>query len=336
MSVNKVPYGKPVKLLVDYQGYPDGRLVQFEIWRKKGGEEEKVSAVYGVTKGGKGIGWWIPYVDRKGVQSLREKISYKEEKEKYYFVSRIDEKEAKSGDIVLTYPLEVYLEDEEGIPIDEAECTVTFSDGSKEKRLLKNGRAQFKDAPPGKFNIEVEGYSFDSPGKIIKAIWEKKKIKYGDKIKLIADVEDFEDGARAQFTVYEYKGSDERFLVKDGISGQVSQNKVEVEWQFEYDKKADYVEEFSNFEKDYSFPKFIFDIEIKNKLFHCDDQLTCYGGPIFTDEKGNPIENSKAMVYLPDGRIILSKILNGYFTEPYHWKRGNIRVHIFDDIGGIE
>ena len=160
MSLTKVPYGKPVKLIVDYQGYPDGRLVQFEIWRKKGGEEKEVSAFYGVTKGGKSIGWWIPRIELKEVLPLVETISYQWEEEKYYFIGKIDKNEVKSEDLVFTYPLEVYLEDEEGVPIDVAECIVTFSDGSKEKGVIKSGRAKFKEVPIGIFKIEVESYEF--------------------------------------------------------------------------------------------------------------------------------------------------------------------------------
>jgi hypothetical protein len=160
MSVTKFPYGKPVKLLVDYQGYPDGRLVQFKIWRKKGDEEKEISAVYGVTKGGKGIGRWIPRIERKEILPLEKEIKEKTKEEKYYFTAKIDDKEVKSEDIVFTYTLEIYMEDENGTPIDDAKYTVTFSDGSKEKGVLKSGRAKFKDAPLGKFKIEVEGYEF--------------------------------------------------------------------------------------------------------------------------------------------------------------------------------
>jgi len=160
MSATKVPYGKPVKLLVDYQGYPDGRLVQFKIWRKKGSEEKEVDAVYGVTKEGKGIGWWIPFVERKGILPLEEKISYQEEEEKYYFIAKIDDKEVESGDLVFVYPLDVYLEDEEGEPIDGIEYTITFSDGSKKKGIFKNGHAKFEEAPHGKFSIELKGHEF--------------------------------------------------------------------------------------------------------------------------------------------------------------------------------
>jgi hypothetical protein len=164
MSVTKFPYGKPVKLLVDYQGYPDGRLVQFEIWRKKGGKEEKVCEVYGVTKGGKGVGLWTPQPPqvevRKEVLPLEKKITSPAEEQKYYFIAKIDDKETKSGDLGFVYPLDVYLEDETGNPVNGAECTVTFSDGSKKKGVLRNGHVKFEEAPPGKFKLELEQYDF--------------------------------------------------------------------------------------------------------------------------------------------------------------------------------
>lgn len=164
MSVTKVPYGKPVKLLVDYEGFPDGRLVQFEIWRRKGGKEEKVCEVYGATKGGKGIGWWTPQLgEREEVLPLKEEIIERVEEQKFYFIAKIDEKEAKSGDLSFTYPLEIFLEDIYGKPVDGAKCKITFADGSVEESVLKKGSVEFAKAPAGKFKLELEGHKFLFP-----------------------------------------------------------------------------------------------------------------------------------------------------------------------------
>lgn len=160
MSVTRVPHGRRVKLLVDFQGFPDGRLVQFEVWRRMGSTEEKISEVYGVTKRGKGIGWWTPRIERKEVLPLEERVSQPVEEEKYFFVAKIDDQEAKSGDLELTYLLDVYLEDSVGNPLDDVECTVTFSDGTKRKGVFKDGHARFEEAPPGKFKLELEDYEF--------------------------------------------------------------------------------------------------------------------------------------------------------------------------------
>ena len=160
MAEIKLPYGREAKLLVDFQGYPDGRLVIFEIWRKKSGKEEKVSEVYGVSKGGKGMGFWTPQPpqvgERKEVLPLEKKINQQPAQEKYHFIAKIDDKEAKSENLVLVYPLDIYLEDEAGKPINGAKYTASFSDGSKKKGVFENGHAIFTDVPPGKFELELE------------------------------------------------------------------------------------------------------------------------------------------------------------------------------------
>jgi len=340
MSATKLPYGKPVKLLIDFQGFPDGRLVQFEIWRSKSGKENKVSEVYGVTKGGKGIGRWIPLIEREEILPLVEQISEPVEEEKYYFIAKIDDQEIKSGDMIFTYSLDIHVADTDDKPVDGVDYTITFlSDGSTREGIFKNGHAKVEDAPRGKFNIELENYEFvKPPGKILKGRWDTSEIKCGDKVKMIVEVKDFDDGTPAKFTVYEYEAVGKNYyLVKDGISGEVNGDQVEVEWQFEYDKNPDDVKEFEGFEKDCTFPEFIFDVEIEESLFRCYKRLTCYGGPLFVDEEGDPIEGMKALAYLPDGRVMPCNIRKGYLTEPYLWKRGKFQIHLVDDnIGGIE
>jgi hypothetical protein len=160
MSMTKVPYGKPVKLLADYQGYPDGRVVQFEIWRKKTQGEEKVTELNGVTKGGKAYVMWNPDFGEYTVK-LKANESEVEQVEdvKYYFVAKIDDKEVKSGDIDFTYSLDIYLEDADGKPLDGIEYTITLSDGSSRKGKFLGGRVALKDVPRGKFKVEIDGYS---------------------------------------------------------------------------------------------------------------------------------------------------------------------------------
>lgn len=161
MCAASFPYGKPVRLLVDYQGFPDGRYVLFEVWRRKGGKEEKFCEVNGVTRGGKGIGWWTPRLEeRKEVLPLEKQITEVVQDEKYYFIAKIDEKEAKSGDLAFTYALEIFLEDVYGKPVDGAKCKITFADGSVEEGVLRKGSVGFAKAPAGKFKLELENYDF--------------------------------------------------------------------------------------------------------------------------------------------------------------------------------
>jgi len=168
MSATKVPYGRPVKLLIDFQGFPDGRLVQFEVWRKTRQGEEKVTQVNGVTKGGKAYAIWNPDFGEYTVELKENEGEIGQVKEeKYYFIAKIDDKEAKSGDLEFTYPLDIYLVDPDGKPLDDVEYTITLSDGSKRKGKFLGGLAELKDVPMGKFKIEVDGYS---PGTLYGAV----------------------------------------------------------------------------------------------------------------------------------------------------------------------
>ena len=311
MSATKVPYGRPVKLLVDYQGFPDGRLVQFEIWRRKGQKEEKVSEVYGVTKEGKGVGRWIPRIERKEVLPLEEKISQLVEEEKYYFIAKIDNKEVKSGDIIFTYPLDIYLEDEDGDPLDGAKYTVTFSDGSKEKGVFENGHARFTDAPPGKFTIELEEYEFifGPLGTIIEARWEKSRAKCGEKVKMIVEVEDFEDGTPAKFEIWERDIDGKNNLIKR-IDGKVQGNKVEAVWVYspgevEEDLKEEVTEEEGE-------PEYFFAVDIEGDEARSGVLTFTYPLDIYLeDEDGKKLDDVKYTVTFSDGTEREGKFKDG-------------------------
>ena len=161
MSTTKYPYGSPVKLLTELQGFPDGRLVQFEVWKKEGQKEEKIADVNGVTRNGKGIAIWTPsFKERKETLSLTKTETQQTQQVKYFFKARIDDKEIKSSDMEFLYSLAFHLQDARGKPINGVECSVTFSDGSKKKTIISNGQVKFDDVPPGKFKIELKGYEF--------------------------------------------------------------------------------------------------------------------------------------------------------------------------------
>jgi len=289
MSETKLPYGKPVKLLVDYQGFSDGRLVLLEIWRKKGGKEEKVADVYGVTKEGKACGKWIPLIEREEVLPLQEKIDEPVEEEKYYFIAKIDDQEVKSGDMVFTYPLDIYVEDADGKPLDGVKYTVTFlSDGSKEEGEFKNGHAKFADAPPGKFKIELEDYEFVF-GMIIEARWEKNKIKCGEEIKMIADVKGFEDGTPAKFEIRK-KDVDGKIEMIEEIEGEVQGDKVEAAWVYSPEEAEESLKK--SVKELVGEPEFSFMIKIKEEEAKSGVLTFTYPLDIYLEDKdGNRLDD---------------------------------------------
>ena len=165
MSATKVKYGKPATLLVDAKGFPDGRLVQFEIEKQTGQKKEKITEVNGVVRREKGVGQWEPPFKRAAFLPLKEKLSQQPTKEQYSFTAIIDkgekdEKKTQGTPIEFSFPIDVYLKDQSGNPIDGVECTIIFSDGTNKKGTFRNGHAKFDEAPPGKFEIKLEDFEF--------------------------------------------------------------------------------------------------------------------------------------------------------------------------------
>ena len=155
MSVKKYPYGKPIPLLVDISGFPDGRLVQFEIWMKKGQDERQVDLVNGVIRGGKGMAKWAPPQGNHSISLAKGNVEG-DKAEEYYFKAKIDDLEIKSENFQITRPLELRVGGKDGSPIDGTEYEITFSDGSKNQGKVERGLIKVDDAPPGKFDIKLD------------------------------------------------------------------------------------------------------------------------------------------------------------------------------------
>jgi hypothetical protein len=156
----KVQYGKPVKLLVDYQGYPEGRAVKFEVFQKKALGEEKVAELFGATRRGKACTYWHPNFSEYKVTLTDNASTIKPvEDVKYYFTAKLDDKEVKSTDIEFTCSLDIYLKVADGAPLDGLDCKVTLSDGSTREVKFVDGHLALNDVPRGKFKLEIDGYT---------------------------------------------------------------------------------------------------------------------------------------------------------------------------------
>jgi hypothetical protein len=160
-----VKYGKLATLLVDAKGFQDGRLVVFEIFKQAGSKKDKIAEVNGVVRREKGIGRWQPQFERETQLPLEEKVSQQSQKEQYSFTATIDkntadEKTVEGTPIEFTYPLSISLKDESDTPIEDVDCTITFSDGSSRKEKVRNGYIKLDNAPSGKFTVKLEDYEF--------------------------------------------------------------------------------------------------------------------------------------------------------------------------------
>jgi uncharacterized Zn-binding protein involved in type VI secretion len=156
---NKVRIGDEVKLIANVKDFEDGTPVKFFVWERKGLEDTFMAEIDGKIRGNKGEATWKHSVEKRETK-LKEEVEEPEEEPEYYFVVNVEEEVKRSGVLLFTYLLNIYLEDENENPLDDVEYTITFSDGSKRTGKFKGGRATIEDAPHGRFIVEVEGYNF--------------------------------------------------------------------------------------------------------------------------------------------------------------------------------
>lgn len=155
---NKAKSSDQVKLIVNVKDFEDGTPARFLIWEKKGSQETILAQMDGEIRSNKTEITWKPSLEDHE-EKLKEKVEQEEEPE-YYFVVDIEGEEKKSGPLKFTYPLDIYLEDEDENPLDGVGYAITLSDGTKKKGKFQKGHAKIDDAPPGRFTVEVEGYDF--------------------------------------------------------------------------------------------------------------------------------------------------------------------------------
>jgi len=155
---NRTRCGEEVKMIVDVKDFEDGTPAKFVIWEEDvDGQNHFIAEIDGKVRGDKIEAVWV-YSPEEVEEDLQEEVEEVEGEPEYFFAVEIEGDEARSGILTFTYPLDIYLEDEEGKKLDDVEYTITFSDGTKRRGKFKKGYARIEDAPYGKFILKVEGY----------------------------------------------------------------------------------------------------------------------------------------------------------------------------------
>jgi uncharacterized Zn-binding protein involved in type VI secretion len=148
--------GDEVKLIVQSKDFEDGTPITFLVWERQGSKETILAQIDGEIQGNKAEAKWKHMLEDS--EEKLEKEVQEEEPPKYYFVAEVEGDEKASGALEFTYSIDIYLEDEDGNPLDNVKYVVTLSDGTKKKGKFKNGHAKMDDTPYGTFSLEIEGY----------------------------------------------------------------------------------------------------------------------------------------------------------------------------------
>lgn len=199
--------------------------------------------------------------------------------------------------------------DKAGNQVSGVNYKFTDSDGKESEGVLRlDGKIRRDGIKEGQCKAVLMSVS--------NAKWSKEKAEVGEKVKMTADVEGFEDGTEAIIQIYkrDIKGPD---VVFETIETQVSGGKVEEDWKYvipeEEAKKESDETEFTR----YSAPEYYFEVIIdrcksRSGLLGFKDWIEIE----LRDEDDNPIAEEEYILYLSNGEIRKGKLnKNGYKKE---------------------
>jgi uncharacterized Zn-binding protein involved in type VI secretion len=152
----KATIGNTIKLNTDVKEFEDGTPVTFLIWKNENGEDKYITEIETTVQGSKAEISWKDCFEKESIELNKENLEG--EAPQYFFVLKIEGEERKSQAFNFTYPIDIYLEDDIGNPLDNIDYTIKLSDGTQKKGKFNKGHAKVDDAPGGKFEIEIDGF----------------------------------------------------------------------------------------------------------------------------------------------------------------------------------
>jgi len=157
---NRTKAGEKVNMTVNVRDFEDGTPAKFIVWRKNvDGEDVFIKEIDEKVKGNK-VEATLDYAQDEVKKDLEMSVEEVKGEPEYYFSVDIEGTEAKSKVLSFTFPLDIFLEDPDGKPLDGVNYTITFSNGTKKKGKFQNGHVKIDEVPYGSFTLEVEKYDF--------------------------------------------------------------------------------------------------------------------------------------------------------------------------------
>ena len=191
--------------------------------------------------------------------------------------------------------------DSAGIPVSGVPYTFADPEGKESEGVLRpDGRVRRDALKSGQCKVQLFGVS--------NAKWSKDKANVGEKVKLAADTEGFDNGTAALMQIYmrDVKGPD---VVSFTIETQVKNNKVEAEWEYIYNEKENQTTTEEQEPQAYSMPEYYFEVLIahskaRSGLLEYKDYIEIE----LTDDDGQPLAGEEYIAYLANGQIRQGKL----------------------------
>lgn len=193
--------------------------------------------------------------------------------------------------------------DSAGNPVSGVPYKFTDPDGNESFGNLRlDGKIRRDGISEGQCEVQLYGVS--------NAKWSKTEANVGEKVKLSAEVEGFEDGTPATFEIYrrDLKGADTSVEV---IHVKVQGGKVEEEWEYVLPEDDDAENVAAEETPEYSAPQYYFDVILKqckarSGLLDYKDWIEFQ----LINNDGSPIKNHNYILYFKNGKVVKGKLDN--------------------------
>lgn len=138
--------------------------------------------------------------------------------------------------------------------------------------------------------------------------WSAEEARRGDILTLSADVSGCKDNTEGKVTIYEYDADGVHDRIVE-IPATVVENKIELEWEYEYHEDTDEIpteEELQEYGSGYNPPEYFFVIEIAGQKFGREQESKLLTFKDFLeiqvlDADGTPLADRDYVLTLPDG-----------------------------------
>jgi uncharacterized Zn-binding protein involved in type VI secretion len=217
--------------------------------------------------------------------------------------------------------LEMKFVDKAGKPVSGINYKLTDPENQESQGNLRPDGTIRRDATK-------EGQAKVTLMNVINAKWAKKKAEVGEKVKMSADVEGFEDGTKATVQIYkrDISGPD---VVFETIETEVKSQKIEWEWEYKMPEISDEEMKEKDEQLRYSAPDYYFETIIEN----CKSRSGLLGLKDWfeiklKDNDGNAIANKKYTLFLPNGEIREGKLDSNGSAKIEDVPPGEVKVKI--------
>jgi|WetSurMetagenome_2_1015567.scaffolds.fasta_scaffold02922_7 hypothetical protein len=132
--------------------------------------------------------------------------------------------------------------------------------------------------------------------------WDKKEARRGDILKLTADVTNVYEGAEAEIQIWEHDSDGAHDLITK-FPAIVKNNKIDIDWEYEYHEDTDEIPTEEEAERGYNPPEYFFRVVIAgvsadSGLLEFKDWIEI----VWTADDGTPAANRRFKLITADGK----------------------------------